>query len=251
MKSSTLILYFAVWSISLVAAYYIGSHAQGVALNTNQAVKVSPDLEKPKFIQASANEEVSTNKKNALTAYLGGDVSLLEDAFLEIPTLSGEATRELLVQAFDLPASDPNRSRLIRDLLRQLAETEPVAALELASQMKSLRDNERARVAVLEVWGLKDPAAAIAWANNALVDEPSRTRNSQLMAIYRGYAANSPAAAFQQALAINDNDRLKNRLLDQVIKVQIESGGLQAAKLAVDLSGRPRNAEFTPPRAGR
>ena len=172
MKSSTLILYFAVWSISLAAAYYIGSHVQGVALNTNQAVKVPLELEKPKFIQASAIEEVTTNKKNALTAYLGGDVSLLEDAFLEIPTLSGEATRELLVQAFDLPASDPNRSRLIRDLLRQLAETEPVAALEVASQMKSLRDTERARVAVLEVWGRKDSAAAIAWANNALVDEP-------------------------------------------------------------------------------
>ncbi len=239
MKSSTLILYLAVWSISLAAAYYIGSHVQGVALNTNQAVKVPLELKNPKFIQASAIEEVTTNKKNALTAYLGGDVSLLEDAFLEIPTLSGEATRELLVQAFDLPASDPNRSRLIRDLLRQLAETEPVAALELASQMKSLRDTERARVAVLEVWGRKDSAAAIAWANNALVDEPSRTRNSQLMAIYRGYAANNPAAAFQQALAINDNDRLKNHLLDQVIKVQIESGGLQAAKLAVDLLADP------------
>ena len=128
---------------------------------------------------------------------------------------------------------------MIRDLLSRLAETEPVAALELASQIDSLRDSERARVAVLEVWGRKAPAAAIAWANNSLAGEPSRTRNSQLMAIYRGYAANNPAAAFQQALAINDNNRLKNQLLDQVIKVQIESGGLQAAKLAVDLVTDP------------
>ncbi|MEC7231240.1 MAG: hypothetical protein VXV91_08600, partial [Verrucomicrobiota bacterium] len=101
------------------------------------------------------------------------------------------------------------------------------------------RDNERARVAVLEVWGRKAPAEAIAWSNHALAGEPSRTRNSQLMAIYRGFAANNPAAAFQQALAINDNNRLKNQLLDQVIRVQIESGGLQAAKLTVDLVADP------------
>ena len=239
MKSSTLILCLAVWSISLTAAYYLGSHAGNVEPNAMQAVRIPTKLKKPELIQTLNISVVETDNKNALTTYLKGDVSLLENALLEIPMLSGEATSELLVQAFTLPASDPNRSRLIRNLLSQLAETDPVAALELASQIESLRDSERARVAVLEVWGRKAPAAAIAWANNALADEPSRTRNSQLMAIYRGYAANNPAAAFQQALAINDNNRLKNQLLDQVIKVQIESGGLQAAKLAVDLVADP------------
>jgi hypothetical protein len=239
MKPSTLILYFAVWSISLTAAYFIGSFGKDLTTDTDQSVKVPTDLKKPKLIQDLALEEGATDGENALTAYLSGDVSLLEDALLEIPKLSGEATRELLAQAFNLPASDPKRARLIRDLLGQLAETEPVAALELASQIESLRDSERARVAVLEVWGRKDPAAAIAWANNALAGEPSRTRNSQLRAIYRGYAANNPAAAFQQALAITDNDRLKNHLLEEVITVQTESGGLQAAMLAVDLVADP------------
>ena len=239
MKSSTLILYFAVWSISLATAYYLGSYDGNVAPNAEQAAELPTELKKPKLIQDLAIETVAAYDKKALTAYFRGDVSMLEDAFLEIPMLSGEATRGLLVQAFKLPASDPNRSRLIRDLLSRLAETEPVAAMELALQIESLRDNERARVAVLEVWGRKDPAAAIAWANNALAEQPSRTRNSQLMAIYRGYAANNPGAAFQQALAINDNNRLKNHLLDQVIRVQIESGGLQAAKLAVDLVADP------------
>ena len=239
MKPSTLILYFAVWSISLTAAYFIGSLGKDLTTDTDQSVKVPTDLKKPKLIQDLVLEEGATDGENALTAYLSGDVSLLEDALLEIPKLSGEATRELLAQAFNLPASDPKRARLIRDLLGQLAETEPVAALELASQIESLRDSERARVAVLEVWGRKDPAAAIAWANNALAGEPSRTRNSQLRAIYRGYAANNPAAAFQQALAITDNDRLKNHLLEEVITVQTESGGLQAAMLAVDLVADP------------
>ena len=262
MKPSTLILYFAVWSISLTAAYFIGSFGKDLTTDTDQSVKVPTDLKKPKLIQDLVLEEGATDGENALTAYLSGDVSLLEDALLEIPKLSGEATRELLAQAFNLPASDPKRSRLIRDLLGQLAETEPVAALELASQIESLRDSERARVAVLEVWGRKDPAAAIAWANNALAGEPSRTRNSQLRAIYRGYAANNPAAAFQQALAITDNDRLKNHLLEEVITVQTESGGLQAAKLAVDLVADPEMqnslrrelvdewAEFDPQAAG-
>ena len=239
MKSSTLILCLAVWSISLTAAYYLGSHAGNVEPNAKQAVIIPTKLKKPELIQTLNISAVETDNKNALTTYLKGDVSLLENALLEIPMLSGEATSELLVQAFTLPASDPNRSRLIRNLLSQLAETDPVAALELASQIESLRDSERARVAVLEVWGRKAPAAAISWANNALAGEPSRTRNSQFMAIYRGYAANNPAAAFQQALAINDNNRLKNNLLNQVIRVQIESGGLQAAKLAVDLVADP------------
>ena len=148
MKSSTPILYLAVWSISLAAAYYLGSYGGNVAPNAEQAVKLPKELKKPNLFKTLAVETVATDNKNALTAYLSGDVSLLEDAFLEIPMLTGEATRELLVQAFKLPASDPNRSRLIRDLLSRLAETEPVAALELASQIDSLRDSERARVAV-------------------------------------------------------------------------------------------------------
>ncbi|MEE2988316.1 MAG: hypothetical protein VX372_01975 [Verrucomicrobiota bacterium] len=239
MKLSNLFLYLAVWSISLAVAYYLGSYTGNVEPNAEQAVKLPVKLKKPELIQTINVRAATNDYKNALTTYIGGDVSLLEDALREIPMLTGEATRELLIQAFKLPTSDPNRSRLIRSLLSRLAETEPVAALELASQIESLRDSERARVAVLEVWGRKAPAEAIAWSNHALAGEPSRTRNSQLMAIYRGFAANNPAAAFQQALAINDNNRLKNQLLDQVIRVQIESGGLQAAKLTVDLVADP------------
>jgi hypothetical protein len=114
-----------------------------------------------------------------------------------------------------------------------------MAALEMASQIESLRDSERARFSVLEVWGRNDPAAALAWASAALSGEPSRARSSQLTAIYRGYAASNPEAAFQQALSISDDDRLRDRLLGVVIETQIESGGLEAAKLAVDLLSDP------------
>ena len=87
MKSSTLILYFAVWSISLAAAYYLGSYGGNVGPNAEQAVKLPTELKKPKLIQTLAIETVATYDKNALAAYFSGDVSLLEDAFLEIPML--------------------------------------------------------------------------------------------------------------------------------------------------------------------
>jgi hypothetical protein len=176
---------------------------------------------------------------SALQALLDGEAGLLVEALQAIPSLSGEATRKLLGEAFALPKSDPNRSRLIGELLAQLAETEPTAALELASQIESYRDSERARIAVLQVWGKNDPAAALAWANQALANEPARARNAQLSAIYRGYAASNPEAAFQQALTLEGDHRLRERLLGDVIETQIESGGLMAAKLAVDLVNDP------------
>lgn len=240
MKRSTLILCFAVWSISLVTAYYVGSRVQ----NAPSPATSNPTAQKQASTKTAArliaeDEPTQVKDDTALDAYLSGDVTTLEEAMREIPTLSAQASRELLNDAFALPMSDPNRTRLIRELLGQLAETDPMGALEIASQIKSLRDSERARVSVLEVWGRNDPAAAMAWANTALAGETARTRSSQLSAIYRGFAASNPAAAFQQALQITDDNRLKNRLLSQVIEVQIETGGLQAAKLAIDLVSDP------------
>ncbi len=239
MKRSTLLLCFIVWFTSLLTAYYIGSLGQEPEAST-------PKAEKTKLVSNTASktdtveeDTLPEDTESALQSFLNGDTLSVEEALREIPTLTGEATRQLLGEAFAMPKSDPNRSRLIRELLSQLAETEPVAALELASQIESLRDSERARISVLEVWGKNDPAAALAWANNALADEPGRARSSQLSAIYRGYAASNPEAAFQQALAISGDNRLRNRLLDDVIEIQIESGGLQAAKLAVDLISDP------------
>jgi len=234
MKRSTLILCFAVWFISLSAAYYIGSRTQNTPVESSRPALEQAVAGEPKAATPLVDEAFTTEEETALAAYLNGEEITLEEAMRDISTLSGEATRELLVQAFELPNSNPSRSRLIRELLGQLAETEPMAALKIASQIESLRDSERARVSVLEVWGRNDPAAAITWANNALEGEPARARSSQLSAIYRGYAANNPQAAFQQALAINDDNRLRNRLLGEVIETQIESGGIQAAKLAVD-----------------
>lgn len=241
MKRSALLLCFSVWFISLLTAYYIGSQRQadtGTDTGTVSPVAVAPTASEPE----SSDEDVSAEEptESALQSFFDGEAIPLEDALREISTLSGESARQLLGQAFALPKSDPSRARVINDLLAQLAETEPTVALELASQIESFRDSESARIAVLEVWGKNDPAAALAWAKQALASEPSRTRRSQLAALYRGYAQSNPEAAFQEALAISGDNRLRNSLLDEVIETQIENGGLQAAKLAIDLLNDPQ-----------
>jgi hypothetical protein len=239
MKRSTLILCFAVWSISLITAYYVGSRGESAPVAIPAPSTPQATLPKANATKADDVKTTVTPQATALDAYLSGEDIPLNEALRDISILSAQASLDLLDQAFALPTSDPNRSRLIQELLGQLAETEPMAALELASQITSLRDSERARISVLEVWGRNDPAAAMAWATNALSGEPTRARISQLSAIYRGFAESSPAAAFQQALQIQDDNRLRNRLLGEVIETQIESGGLMAAKLAVDLVTDP------------
>lgn len=143
----------------------------------------------------------------------------------------------LLNEAFALPASDPNRSRLIRQLLSQIAETDPVTALEIADRIESLRDSDSARRSILAVWGRNDPAGALAWANQSPENEPRRVRASNLIAIYRGYAQTNPQAAFQQAMG--SESEFRNRIPDEIIETQIENGGLQAAKIIVDTPGDP------------
>lgn len=240
MKRSTLLLCFAVWFFSLAAAYYIGSRGQASAPSATANAPQPKPVATGATVTAPILEDVLPEvTDSALQSLLDGQAGLIDEALREIPTLSGEATQQLLGEAFALPKSDPNRSRLIGELLAQLAETEPAAALELASQIESFRDSERARIAVLQVWGKNDPAAALAWANQALANEPARARNAQLSAIYRGYAGGNPEAAFQQALTLEGDHRLRERLLGDVIETQIESGGLMAAKLAVDLISDP------------
>lgn len=263
MRRSSFPLYLLVWSLSLGAAYYIGSRGSVERTQSDApeeavaSAKVRPALE-------TRTDPVSivAEEPTPLEAYLDGQAVALGDALRDVAGLSGENSRLLLADAFALPTSDPNRPRLIRELLSQLARTEPLAALEIASQIPSLRDSEDARVAILEVWGRSDPAAAIAWAGNALAGEPTRARASQLSAIFRGYAATNPQGAFAQALALEEGARLKNRLLGDVIEAQIQSGSLDVAKMSVDsitdpqLKERLRDnlidewAEFDPEAAG-
>lgn len=237
MKRKSFLLYLAVWSLSLAAAYYLGSRSQSEAAGTTaQTAAFIPEKSlSPVETSTDPTPNISADTtQSALTAYLNGETVALEEALLDVAGLSEENSRLLLADAFARPASDPNRPRLIEELLSQIAKTDPLAALQIASEIPSLRDSEDARVAILEVWGRSDPAAAIAWAGNALAGEPTRARSTQLSAIFRGYAATNPQGAFAQALALDENGRLKNRLLGDVIEAQIQSGSLEVAKMSVD-----------------
>jgi hypothetical protein len=242
MKPALSLLFLAAWSLSLALAYYIGSRvpdnaASGNAAAGNEKLEkrmagVRPAQAEPGPSTASGAMEKTT--KNALEAYLNGETVPLKEAVLAVTALSAESSRSLLSDALALPTSDPNRSGLIEELLGQLAKTEPLAALEIASGIPSLRDSEDARVAILEVWGGNDPAAAIFWAQAALAGEPAPARSSQLSAIFRGYAAANPEGAFAEAMALNETVRLKNRLLGEVIEAQIQSGSPDVAKRSID-----------------
>ena len=240
MKLSTLLICFCVWFISLTTAYFIGLSVNKNSisqLEQESGKSVKPGIDSTKEISNIVSTE---EPDSSIKSYFAGDITVLEEAVREIPTLSSESSSELLDAAFALPKSDPNRRRLIRELLSQLAETEPSVALELSSQIDSLQESERARMTVLRVWGKNDPVAALAWSNTALIGEPSRTRHSQISAIYRGYAQSNPEAAFQQAMNTEQDERLRNRLLGDVIEIQVENGGLMAAKPKVDLISDPQ-----------
>lgn len=237
MKNSTAIICLFVWVASLTGAYFYGSSQQETPKLATKVTKVEKP-ERAVSIEMDTEALETETTENHLVAYLKGEAINIQEALDVIPSLSASDAHLLLTDVFALPASNPNRSRMIRELLGQLAETDPLGAMKVANSIESLRDGERAKVAILEVWGRNDPATALNWANQALVDEPRRSRHSKLDAIYRGYAETNPAAAFQQAMLIEDN-RLKTGILEDVIATQIENGGLEAAKLTIDTLSDP------------
>ena len=232
MKSPTLILCLFVWSASLIGAYFYGSSQQKAPEETAAVAKVEKK-KRPVSIEVDKEALEAETAESKLVAYLEGEAVTLKEALEDISSLTAGEARLLLNDAFALPASDPNKSRVIRSLLSQLAETDPMGAMEIANSIESLRDSEYARISILEVWGRNDPAKALAWAEQTLADEPRRSRHSKIDAIYRGYAESNPQAAFQQAMQLEDA-RLKRDILEDVIETQIENGGLEAAKLTID-----------------
>jgi hypothetical protein len=236
MKGPPPTLFISVWLVSLGATYWIGSlqHADPPGPLTEKP-ESSAQLEAASV--APPGQQATLEPANMLIAYLEGQDVSLADALKDVSSLSVSDARTLLNEAFTLPASDPNRSQLIRQLLSQIAETDPVAALEIAGNIKSLRDSDSARRSILAVWGRNDPAGALAWANQTLQNEPRRVRSSNLIAIYRGYAQTNPQAAFQQAM--RSESEFRNRILDEIIETQIEDGGLQSARIIVDTLSDP------------
>lgn len=238
MKSQKILLGLFVWLVSVGVAYYVG-------LKFNAAEVVDTEFSREESpIQATLKEKTPESIEPEASAVSIGSLMEasqqdLDETLRQAEDLSETDRRALLAEAFALPASDYRRARMIRSLLSQLAETAPRDALAMAGEIGSLRETERARVAILEVWAGKDPVAALAWAEVELANEPLRTQSSQLIAIYRGYAENNPKAAFAAALAMptenRGQERIQNYALEEVIEQQIENGGLIDAKLQIEL----------------
>jgi hypothetical protein len=244
MKRSYLVLGFFIWSISLGTAYFVGLNRQLSDSGTTSSRANAADIINPTETPNSDLEEADAESKTAndassiVTSFLKGDFTL-DTALAQVSNLNENEARNFLIEAFALPQSDPHRSRFINSLLRQLAQSAPQEALQLANQIGSHRDTERAKAAILEVWGKNDPIAALMWAQTTLVNEPTNLRNSQMRAIFRGYAETNPQAAFQSAQAMKEDTRaaarLKTTLMEEVIEAQVRSGDLANAKLTIEL----------------
>ncbi len=243
MKRSYLILGFVIWSLSLAAAYFTGRALKpDESSHPATAPHPTPSRSDSDENRVVPQIESASEASAVMASYLAGENELsLATALAQVPGLSADEARGFLAEAFARPKSDPQRSGLIHALLRQLAETAPQEALELAGQIGSLRDTERVKTAILEVWAGSDPIAALAWARTALANEPMNLRGSQMRAIFRGYAQTNPQAAFQSAQAMDQSTqaatRLRAMLMEEVIQTQVRSGDLADAKLAIEQLG--------------
>ncbi|CAA6693493.1 MULTISPECIES: hypothetical protein [unclassified Lentimonas] len=231
MKRSSFLLYCGVWCASIALSFFIGRSLSSSSANTEQSAVKSLGSAQLKAKVTAAQTEPRTFTTSE------GDDALV--ALEQLQDTSAAMTRDLLNAALALPMSDPGRSNTINDLLKQLAATDPLAALDMANGLSSLRDAERARNDILEVWASNEPMAALAWANTELADVPANLRDSQMQAIMRGFAETNPKGAFDYANALSEDttadSRLKNRLLSEVIETQIRAGGVADAQATIAL----------------
>lgn len=230
MPRPSLKLYLAVWIASIAIAFFIGR-------SLSFSGSSSPDLRAPTTLEALQLERSSSSLNQTTSSQEPANVAENELQPLQQP--NREQTLQMLTAAFELPQSDPSRSSTIRNLLKQLAITDPLTALELTDSISSLRDAERARTDILKVWANREPMAALAWADTHLADVPSNLRSSQMRAIMQGFAESNPKAAFSYANGLSEatpaDMRYKNRLLGAVIETQIQSGGLGDAQTTIAL----------------
>lgn len=224
MNTSKTILLSAAWLVSLLIAFVIGSGLE----SQSQPSTVSAPEGSP--LAGGKEVAVSSGSSDPPPAHASDPLSEERRA---------EQVRDELRVALAGPQNTPRAQDEIENLLKELARTNPVEALELVGQIKSMRAREDARSEILETWAAYDPVAALAWAEVSLAGATNTVRNSQLLAIYRGYAILNPQAALQAAGQLSDatraDRRLKTRVMEEVIETQIENGDLVAARQSIEL----------------
>jgi hypothetical protein len=203
MKLPKLFLGLFVWLASMGTAYYVGLNSfSPLEPESKSPGKTEVAERRAPLTEALTGIKPTGRQSDVTRAIMEISQQDLDEALRQADNLGESDKRALLAEAFALPANDYRRAGMIRALLRQLAESSPRDALAMAENIGSRRETERARIAILQVWAESDPPAALAWAEIELANEPLRSQTSQLLAIYRGYAASNPQAAFAAALAM-------------------------------------------------
>lgn len=252
MKPSSYILSgVLVWSASLGLAFYIGQNSQNESQSTltsgehvDNSHKTASLADTKRGSEALAagdgiNSEIDAAAAGVLSDYFNGGEVTLAEAIANIENLSPSQARSFIAEALALPMSDPGRSRMVTALLEQLAQSQPEEAYALTASIGSIRDVERAKAAILEVWAKNDPVKALSWAQTALADESRNTKAAQMRAIFRGYAALNPNAALAAAQSLpaetRGEQRMRQELMAEVIETQVRQGDLEEAKSAIAL----------------
>lgn len=243
MKKKSVVILLLLWLLSTALSFNLGRSLKKTPSGSDPEAKSAgvANATKRPIASPAKPEQNSTDPDQDI----GEDSDALEmplslsEGLKQVTRLSPEQTTDLLAQAFALPPSDPKRHQAILALIKQLATTDPLTALQYADQITSLRDSETARIQTLEIWAQNDPAAAINWTNTASANETSRRKTTQLMAILRGYAQTDAAGAYLYAASLPEDTagalRQKTRLLSEVIETQIRSGDLAAAQSRIQL----------------
>jgi len=227
------------WCLTLAAAFFAGKTFSGRESMSSLHAE-APPANSAELAQSSDTAFTTAPSDEAPTSLAPSTRSPLSlaNGLNQVATLSETETRQLLDEALALPASDPQRSRTVISLLARLAETNPIAAIQLAEEIDAMRDGQRARERILEVWAGNDPTAALQWASEEMADAPIATRHSHMQAVLRGYASVNPEAAFQYASSLDESTRIaqrfKSNLMEEVLETQIENGGLADARITVE-----------------
>jgi hypothetical protein len=220
----------AVWLFSLAAAFATGYQINSFLVDeTTASTPAGGDLN-AKTVSPTYN---SKEKKP-----VGEQDEQLDNQEPLLELMSVKSLEEVFYKLLGSSVEDPKRTDKLLDTLEVLAAKDPLSALRLAQEITSLSERERAKRNVLEVWAQNAPFEALAWANDSLADETEQTRSSYLQAIYSGFAETNPSAAFQAASQLPQGspseERIRQRILGDIIETQIENGGLQQAKATVD-----------------
>ena len=118
-----------------------------------------------------------------------------------------EVTGGDLHQAWSNALQHPNRQARLRGLANasaQLAMSDPLAAMNLISELNELNDRRILQRQVIQIWTRTEPEGAIEW----LLEHPTQTNNQLLASVLGAYAQSDAQAAMQIAESLNGNNRI-------------------------------------------